>query len=428
MSINNKRAAPGATGSGSHFTFVNWGCVGLDYGDEYNESPGETQALKLKALRRDFPIPPCALPFNHPDTLEVMQTFNGERLTKLYADKTFTAYDHATWFAGHCVDVSTDALLLALLRTLARRWDCAIVHGRIVKGVHSACMLRRASKLPITMVDHRRSVFAIDIDTVALPPGLNPFDLENCAAYVRSLLPLAFRRARCIAVATSGYCIKDGLRFRFWFRFDRPLSCAELKRWLQNENAPVDLSPMHPIGFAYTADPLFADPADDPLPGGRLVILDGDPAVTTPDSEALQPPTYPPRKPVIPRQSRAGKRCSSGGGVVGGAGGDSAGGCRSKPGGIGHLVASQMLIEGAVEGERHTVILRECFRLMTYIFAGFLDEEEAREGILESGLSIGKGKNEIDNAFNYALRKEGESHQREQKHKLYDENDWEVEA
>lgn len=415
MSINNERAAPGATESGSHFTFVNWGCVGLDYGDEYNESPGETQALKLKALRRDFPIPPCALPFNHPDTLEVMQTLGGERLTKLYADKTFTAYDHATWFAAHCVDVSTDAMLLALLRTLARRWDCAIVHGRIVKGVHSACMLRRASKLPITMVDHRRSVFAIDIDTVALPPGLNPFDLENCAAYVRSLLPLAFRRARCIAVATSGYCIKDGLRFRFWFRFDCPLSCAELKRWLQNENAPVDLSPMHPIGFAYTADPLFADPADDPLPSGRLVTLDGDPAVTTPDSKALQPPTYPPRKPVIRSQTRGGSHCSGSGG----------GNHRPGGGGIGRLVAAQMLIEAAVEGDRHKVILRECFRLTPYIFAGLLDEEEARAGILKSGLSIGKGKSEINNAFNYALREEEKK--RQANTKTYDEDDWEVE-
>ena len=383
MSINNERAAPGATGSGSHFTYVNWGCGSLDYGYEHNENLAEIQSeiQALEALRRDFPIPPCALPVDHPSTLEVLQTFNGERLTKGYADKTFSAYDHARLFVSHCVDVSTDALLLALLRRLAARWDCAVVHGRILAGVNRECMLRHSAKLPVTFVDHGRNVFAIDIDAVALPPGVDPFDLKTCAALVRGVLPLAFRRARCIAVATSGYCIKDGLRFRFWFRFDRPLFCAELKRWLQKENAPVDLAPMHPIGFAYTADPLFVNPADDPLPGGRLITLDGDPCVTTPDSKAVQPPSYSPRKPVIPRQSRAGKRSSSG--VVGGGAGSSAGGGNSKPGGIGHLVASQMLIEAAVEGERHTVILRECFRLMPFIFVGLLDEEEAHAGILE---------------------------------------------
>ena len=47
MSINNERAAPGATESGSHFTSVNWGCVGLRLeGMNIMKAPGETQALK----------------------------------------------------------------------------------------------------------------------------------------------------------------------------------------------------------------------------------------------------------------------------------------------------------------------------------------------------------------------------------------------
>jgi len=404
-----------AGGRGSLFGCVN-GCGGLDYGDyggECSEDSSDIQAAK--ALRRDFPFPPCELPFDHPGTLEALETFNRERLTKrVYADGTVSSYGYPKHFIAHCVDVSTDALLLSLLQFLTHRWDCAIVHGHIRKGVKDNdrdFMLRRSAQPPFTMDDSTpREVFGLDVEDLPLQPGLDPFDLESCAAYMRSTLPPAFRNARCIAVATYGQCIEGDIHFRMWFRFDRPLTCHQLKCWLQKENARVDLSPMHAIGFAYTANPIFDNPADDPLPNGRVVALDGDPVVATPrNRKALEPKTYAPRK-TTPRP-----RATTGG--VGSSGG----------GGIGRLIAAQILIEKSPGGPkpRHKVILEQCFGLMPYILNKSLDEQEAYEGILEASLSIGKGKSEVDNAFNYALREEEKKlHGNTKK---YDENDWEAE-
>jgi hypothetical protein len=400
-----------AGGRGSLFGCVN-GCGGLDYGDygvECSEDFSDIQAAR--ALRRDFPFPPCELPFGHPGTLEVLETFNRERLTKrVYADGTVSSYGYPTYFIAHCVDVSTDDKLLALLQFLTRRWDCAIVHGRIRDGVDRDFMVRRLSKPPITFEDTPREVFGFDMENLTLQPGLDPFDLESCLAYMRSAsLPAPFRDARIIGVATTGQCIEADIHFRAWVRFSRPMTCYEVKRWLQKTNARVDLSPMHPIGFAYTGTAIFDNPADDPLPNGRVVALDGDPVVIAPGSKSLKPKTYAPRKALRPRAHASGSGSSSGGG------------------GIGRLIAAQELIEKSPGGPkpRHKVILEQCFGLMPFISTGLLDEQEAYEGILEASLSIGKGKSEVDNAFNYALRETKEDKPNDYT-KKYDENDCEV--
>jgi hypothetical protein len=370
MSINNERAAPGATGSGSLLGSVNWGLGGLDYGEKYRGEIGGFQALK--ALRRDFPLPLCDLPIDHPDTLLVLQTLNGARLTKrIRADGSFTDYDRATLFAGHVVDVSTLAKLHALLQTLGPRWDCAIVHGRVVEGVDLRRMYRRSVTPPVTLVDHRRNVFALDVDAVAQQPGLDPRELELCAAYARSLLPPAFRRAGCVAVATSGHCIKDGLRFRFWFRLPKPLKCAELKRLLQREHAPVDVSPLHACGLAYTASPIFDNPDDDPLPDGRLVMLDGDSCATTPDAEVLKPPPVPSYRPP-PRMQLA-------------------------PGGdpVGLVLNAMQAIEATPPGARHDRIMREANELAKWAVAGVIDAEQALSSLIHAGTKPIKGAREI---------------------------------
>jgi hypothetical protein len=226
-------------------------------------------------------------------------------------------------------------------------------------------------------------------------------------------MPPAFRNARIIGVATTGQCIEDDIHFRVWVRLNRPLTCYQMKCWLQKEHARVDLAPMHAIGFAYTASPIFDDPTKDPLPNGRVVALDGDPFVLTPGSKVLKPKSYAPRKTVLRVRATAGGVDSKRGGGGGG--------------GIGRLLAAQKLIEKSPGGPkpRHKVILEQCFGLMPYIHARLLDEQEAYEGILEASLSIGKSKSEVDNAFNYALRETEEKPRDDAKN--YDENDWEVE-
>ena len=246
MSINNEKAAPGATGSGFRFGSVNSGCGSLNL-----FGVNRPKTVVRQAPPRENPAPPSVFDTTNPDALTVLKT-GRELLTKrLRADGEWVPYDHARWFVGHVVDVSNDDLLIALLRKLESRPRCAIVHGAIAPGVFRFNMLRRSVTPPITLIDTPRFVFGLDVDTIACQPGLDPRELELCAAYVRSLLPPAFRNVRCIAVATSGHCLKDGLRFRAWFRFSRPITCAELKRWLQREHAPVDTKPLHAEGLTY---------------------------------------------------------------------------------------------------------------------------------------------------------------------------------
>jgi hypothetical protein len=231
-----------------------------------------------------------------------------------------------------------------------------------------------------TLEDVPRHVFPLDVDCVATPTGLDPRDLAAAANAVRAALPAAFHGAACVAVATSGHLLKPGLRFRCWFRFDRALTCAELKRWLQRELAPVDLSPLHAAGVAYTAAPVFENPAHDPLPGGRLVVLDGDTCVTAPSVEELRPMEYV-RPSCAPRHHR---------------------GSGSSVGGMSALIASSIRIRNAERGGRHKTILRESLRLAGLIARGGLDEELALRSLLDDAVAIGKEASEVIRIFEWS--------------------------
>ena len=93
----------------------------------------------MKALPgAHFPThPPCALPFNYADTLEVMPTLEAAAARPSSTPIRRVHRLRPTPFASpaHCVDVSTDDMLLALLRISgARGGTHAIVHGRIRRG------------------------------------------------------------------------------------------------------------------------------------------------------------------------------------------------------------------------------------------------------------------------------------------------------
>jgi hypothetical protein len=158
----------------------------------------------------------------------------------------------------------------------------------------------------------------------------------------------------------------------------KPLKCAELKRLLQREHAPVDVSPLHACGLAYTASPLFEDPNDDPLPLGRLVMLDGDSCATTFDAEVSKPSPLPSHRPP-PRMSLQGDGCAM-------------------------LSAACMTIREAGEGDRHKTIFDQCRDLAKLIAVGYLDEDYALFRITRAGVAIGKGETEIKRIFNDTLR------------------------
>ena len=105
-----------------------------------------------------------------------------------------------------------------------------------------------------TLREVPRRWLALDLDSVPLPPGLDPRDLAACARAVLPLLPAPFRRAAVVAAATASHGIKPGARLRLWFWCDRLLTCAECKRWLAG--APVDAAVFAPAQPIYCASPL----------------------------------------------------------------------------------------------------------------------------------------------------------------------------
>lgn len=202
--------------------------------------------------------------------------------------------------SARTVDILSLDALEAELRALDKEPRCCFVAGAIVDGCDRENMRRikyehkridkKAGETIIdkpTLRDVPRFLIPLDVDSLPCPDGIDPKDLIAAATYIRSQLPSAFHNAACVAQATSGHCIKDGLRLRIFFLSDRPLTCAEIKTWLTHEKAPVDFSIHGANAVVYTASPIFEDSCHDPLPGGRIVRLAGDESVTAPSADEL---------------------------------------------------------------------------------------------------------------------------------------------
>jgi hypothetical protein len=105
---------------------------------------------------------------------------------------------------------------------------------------------------------------------------------------VRPLLPAGFQGAALVVQATAGHAIKPGLRLRLWAWLSRPAMGAELARWLAGVPG-LDRASFRPAQVIYTAGPILADGATDPLPNGRLHLAAGRP-VEVPAPHHLAPP------------------------------------------------------------------------------------------------------------------------------------------
>ncbi len=232
-------------------------------------------------------------------------------------------------------------------------------------------------------------------------------ELRKAAEYALTRLPPEFHGAWCVVTATGTYGIDPKcIHLRFWFWLDRPLTCAEMTRWLDNKpfiDPSIYKSENQPI---YTSGPVFlGDPRlDDPMFGiSRVVVLDGEPSVVTPSAEHLKPP---PIRPMLPP-------------------------VRGTPSGDGSamLSASCVAIRETPQGvPRHIVIFNECRDIARLVAVGYLDEEYALLRITRAAADIGKtDANEIKRIFNDTLRYRREQMQMESgDNRVFDENDWEI--
>lgn len=229
------------------------------------------------------------------DTITILRARN-RRLAKLvHHDGQVDGYDLARTFDLIERPVTDLAALAGLLRALLPRWDCAVVRGAIVDARRTHGVRRllhsdvKTGEQP-TLREVARRWLALDMEGIPRPATVAPADLLACYGLALATLPAAFANTACIVAASGSHGIKPDVRLRLWFWCDRPLSGAELKRWLRD--TPADPSVFGAAQPIYTAAPLMAGGAPAPL-AERIIVVSGEPLVNAPSPEALTPPPRP---------------------------------------------------------------------------------------------------------------------------------------
>ncbi|MBI0435421.1 hypothetical protein [Roseomonas sp. KE0001] len=311
------------------------------------------------------------------------------RLTKTWhADGTCDGYDSAKHFDLHEVVIDGLDALEALLRDLAPRWDCAVVRGAIADPARTRSVRRLAHPDPetgeaATLRDIPRRWLSLDLDGVPLPEGLDRRDLAACAAAVLPMLPEPLRQADLVVQASSSHGIKPGARLRLWGWCDRRLARSELVRWFQG--TPVDAALFRPAQLNYTAAPLFAPGATDPLPARLLRIQGTSAIIQAPSAEALAPPPEP-VAPVRPVSPGSGSRYA-----------------------LAALTRAISTISSRGEGDRHPAAVAEAWGLARLVKAGLLTESEVTRAIDGALCQAGKPKGEGAAIAAWAIRQRTDS-------------------
>ncbi|WP_368418981.1 hypothetical protein [Rhodovarius sp.] len=220
---------------------------------------------------------------------------HGPRLAKtLHPGGTVTICGGARTFDMAEVTVASLGDLYGILTKLAIRPDLCAVRAAIADRDHTHGVRRLFRPDPgtgdvATLREVPRRWVALDIDGIQAPAGLIASDLAACLGVVLPLLPAGFQGAALIVQATAGHGVKPGLRLRVWAWLSRPAMGAELARWLAALPC-LDRASFRPSQIIYTAAPILANGATDPLPDGRLYFATGRATVEVPAPHNLVMP------------------------------------------------------------------------------------------------------------------------------------------
>ncbi|ONG47970.1 hypothetical protein BKE38_22390 [Pseudoroseomonas deserti] len=307
------------------------------------------------------------------DTITVITSYGPRLAKRVRADGVVEGYDSAKHYDLHSEPLTGMGDLLQLLGKLLSRPCCAVVRGAIADPARTQHVRRlvhtdpETGELP-TLRDVPRRWLALDLDGVPLPEGIDRTDLLACAAAVLPMLPQPLQQADLVVQATGSHGLKPGARLRLWGWCDRPLSGAEGQRWFRG--LPVDASLFRPAQVNYTAAPVFADGAQDPL-DGRLAWLRGEHRyIAAPSASELAPP---PKPPVD--QYRAAAVTSTGNG---------------SRYAMAALAKACSLIRQQSEGTRHPTAVAEAWGLARLVRAKLLTKDEVVRAIGLALLDVGK--------------------------------------
>jgi hypothetical protein len=245
-----------------------------------------------------------------PDQLTVLAVLRGSnkngplRARKLFGPEGERASYNAGWlFTGLELEVHSLASLMAQLIEVATSEVAFVVRGRPLVDLSNPTrrlVHRKKDGTEPTFAPQPRLWGAYDGDSLPLPDGIDRCDTLAVGEVARRALPVEFRHVACIAQLTANAGFKPGARIRLWYWHSRPVADDEIKRWLERDPSPFDLSLYTPVALHYVAAPEFVDGAVDPCPT-RWALLPGDAdVVAVPD---LTPPPRPDR-PAPPRPDR----------------------------------------------------------------------------------------------------------------------------
>jgi len=313
------------------------------------------------------------------DFLTILRS-HGPRLAKRFgAGGGIESYDAARLFDLFEWPISNLDALAPVLHLLLTMPNCAVVRGAILDPARTV-RVRRLLHADVetgeaaTLREAPRTWLALDVEGVARPSAVPAADLNACYREVVRMLPASFAGARCVVQASGSHGIKPDIRLRLWFWCDRPVSGAELKRWLRG--SPADPSVFGAAQLIYTAAPVFAAGARDPLPQ-RIIEVPGGEVVPVPDAEKLAPPVRHARSADTMQASSGSNACTA-------------------------LARAAYRILTA--DKRHPAIIRECQALAALVHAGQLSETDLRMTIERASMAAGKDDlTEIGSCITWAL-------------------------
>jgi len=323
-----------------------------------------------------------AAPNPYSESVTILRARN-KRLAKLIdKDGKIIAYDKARTFDGQTVNVDNLLRLRALLHILLRKPDRCIVRGALIAG-ERAHGIRRLLYPDLetgdaaTIRDVPRRWLALDEDVPERPEHIAPQDLLGCADDVIDRLPRPFWRAQCLVQATASHGLKPGSRLRLWYWCDRPMSGAELQRWVTNTDQSV-LCPNQPI---YTAAPVFGHGRSDHL-HYRLILWPGEEWLQCPSADELAPL---PRKPVPELHSFVSSRAMDAYARAA-------------------LVHAADAIISAQMGNRHRTLVKEARGLARLVNAGLMAAGDVRAVLTRAAEASGKDDaDEIEAAIDWGF-------------------------
>ena len=205
------------------------------------------------------------------------------------AGYSIQGYSQVKWFMAGTVEIEDLHALSALMKQMETEPQASLIRGALHPDADTSKLLRRRKHLPeepaneAPFVDQAIHWMMIDIDKLRLPQGLELLDApEEAIKFAISQLPQEFHDSSVHWQLSSSSGIKSqgtvSAHLHFWLSDAK--TSYELKQWAKALNANlesrlIDDSLFTPVQLHYTAAPVFATDAHDPLSGRRSGFLQG---------------------------------------------------------------------------------------------------------------------------------------------------------